>query len=185
MPDLLALGLADAQRLLEEIAAHLEVAAGHDVVQHAHALEEREVLEGAGHARLGHLAGVHPRELPPAKDDAAGLRGVDAVDHVEHRALAGAVRADDGPDLVLPHVERDVAKRLDAAEGECHALGREDHVAGAASRHQAGSACAAAAARRAGSKVRASTISSVAATEPTRPSSNRTRVSMYCSVFPA
>ena len=44
------------------------------------------------------------------------LRVVDAVDDVEHRALAGAVRADDGADLVLAHVEADVGQRLDAAE---------------------------------------------------------------------
>ena len=44
--------------------------------------------------------------------------------HVEHRALAGAVRADDGADLVLAHVEADVGQRLHAAEGERDVLER-------------------------------------------------------------
>jgi hypothetical protein len=34
---------------------------------------------------------------------------VDAVDAVEHRALAGAVGADDGADLVLAHVEAEMS----------------------------------------------------------------------------
>jgi hypothetical protein len=99
--DFLALGRADAQRLHEQVALDLEVAPGHDVVDHAHALEQRQVLEGARHAHLGHLAAVHVAEGLAAKGDAALLRRVDAVDAVQHRALAGAVGADDGADLVL------------------------------------------------------------------------------------
>jgi hypothetical protein len=34
------------------------------------------------------------------------------------RALAGAVGADDGADLVLAHIEADVGQRLDAAEAQ-------------------------------------------------------------------
>ena len=40
-----------ADELPEEAAAHLEGAAGHDVVECRHALEEGDVLEGAGDAR--------------------------------------------------------------------------------------------------------------------------------------
>jgi hypothetical protein len=42
--------------LLEDVGLHLQVAPGHDVVDDAHALEQRQVLEGARHAHLGHLA---------------------------------------------------------------------------------------------------------------------------------
>jgi hypothetical protein len=67
----LALGRADAQRLQQQVAFDLEVAAGHDVVDHAHALEQRQVLEGARHAHLGHLAAVHVAEgLAPEGDGA-------------------------------------------------------------------------------------------------------------------
>ena len=51
------------------------------------------------------LARVHVPEGLAAQADRAFLRLVDAVDAVEHRALAGAVRADDGADLVLADVE--------------------------------------------------------------------------------
>ena len=55
---------------------------------------------------------------------------VEAVDDVEHRGLAGAVRADDGADLALADIERDVGDRLHAAERERDVLDREQHVAG-------------------------------------------------------
>ena len=97
---------------------HPQVAPGHDVVEHAHALEQRQALEGARDAHLGDLARVHVREGPAAQADRALLRLVDAVDAVEHRALAGAVRADDRADLVLADVEADVGERLDAAEAQ-------------------------------------------------------------------
>ena len=128
---LLALGARPSrERLLEQVGAHLQVAPGHDVVEHAHALEEREVLEGARDAHLGHLARVHVAEGLAAQADRALLRLVDAVDAVEHRALAGAVRADDGADLVLADVEADVGQRLHAAEAQADVAHVEDDVAG-------------------------------------------------------
>jgi hypothetical protein len=47
MRHLFAQGRAVAQHLPEEVRAHLERAPGHDVVQRRHALEQRDVLEGA------------------------------------------------------------------------------------------------------------------------------------------
>ena len=115
---------ADAQRLQEEVALHLQVAPGHDVVEHAHALEQRQALEGARDAHLGHLVRVHVLEGLAAEGDRALLRLVDAVDAVEHRALAGAVGADDGAHLVLAHVEADVGQRLHAAEAQARCSAR-------------------------------------------------------------
>ena len=46
----------------------------------------------------------------------AGVRPVQARDHVERRRLAGAVRADQPDDLALADVERDVVERDDPAE---------------------------------------------------------------------
>ena len=46
----------------KRLRLHLQVAPGHDVVEHAHALEQRQVLEGARDAHLGHLVRVHVRE---------------------------------------------------------------------------------------------------------------------------
>ena len=67
--DLLALGRADADRLQQQVAAHLQVAPGHEVVEHAHALEQRQVLERARDAHLGHLARVHVAEGAAAEGD--------------------------------------------------------------------------------------------------------------------
>jgi len=55
---------------------------------------------GAGrHVRL------HLLTLGTAVEDLAILRVVNTVDHVEHRALAGTVGADDGAHFVLADVE--------------------------------------------------------------------------------
>src|SRR3712207_7813130 len=48
--------------------------------------------------------------------DASLARVVETVDAVEHRGLAGAVRADDGADLALPDVERDVRSEEHTSE---------------------------------------------------------------------
>jgi hypothetical protein len=119
----------DAQRLHEQVALDLEVAPGHDVVDHAHALEQRQVLEGASHTHLGHLAAVHVVERLATEGDGALLRRVDAVDAVEHGALAGTVGADDGADFMLLHVERNVGQRLDAAKAQADVLDVQNDVA--------------------------------------------------------
>jgi hypothetical protein len=136
---LLALGRAQAQGLHQDAAFDLQVAARHDVVDHAHALEQRQVLEGARHAHLGHLAAVHVVESLAAEGDRSFRRRVDAVDAVEHGALACAVGADDGADLVLAHVERDVRERLHATEAQADVLDVEDDVADLLAGH--GCAC--------------------------------------------
>jgi hypothetical protein len=126
--DLLAFGRADPQRLQEQVALDAQVAPGHDVVDDAHALEQGQVLEGAGDAHGGHLAAVHVAEGLTLEADAALLRRVDTVDAVQHRTLARAVGPDDGPDLVLAHIERDVGQGLDATERQADVLHVQDHI---------------------------------------------------------
>src|SRR6185312_11563468 len=189
MPDLLRERGADAQRLQEEVRPHHQVASGEDVLEHRHALEEREALEGARDAHRRDVVRLHVRARLAAERDAPLLRAVDAVDHVEERALAGAVGADDGADLVLAHVEAHLGERLHAAEGERDALEREDRGAELAARslrlelaqvHAATCSCLVAGAPRAAaagpdaSKVFAATTASSARTVPVRPSSKRT-----------
>ena len=118
-----------AQQLPEEAAVHLERAAGHDVVERGHGLEQRDVLKGAGDAAGRRLVRQHGRMRDALESDAARLRTIEAVDDVQHRRLAGAVGADDGADLALLDVERDIGQRVDAAEGERNALDREQHLA--------------------------------------------------------
>ena len=115
---LLASRSRQLHRDFEEARMHMQLAAGHDVVEHRHALEQRDVLERAGDAEAGGVRRRHVRQALAAKGDAAFLRHVDAVDDVEHRALAGAVRTDDGADLVLEHVEGNVRQRLHPAKAQ-------------------------------------------------------------------
>ena len=135
------------------------------------------------------------RAMPPARrlvgrmrgarlaleGDAALLRLIEAVDDVEHRGLAGAVRADDGADLALADVEGDVAssparRRTTARRSrptaaprrpQLRAAGRA-HAAFSSARRPARSACRDLHARRRCS--------------PLRPSSKVTSVEMSASV---
>src|SRR5437588_307293 len=50
------------------------------------------------------------------EQDLAGVRPQRAGDQVEERALAGAVGTDHGGERAISKVERDVVRRLDAAE---------------------------------------------------------------------
>ncbi len=99
--DLLAPRRAPPQRLRDQPVRNCSVAAGHDVVQHGHALEQRDVLERARNALPRGGGGMHLAPLLAPEHDAALLRVIDAVDHVQHRTLARAVGADDRADLVL------------------------------------------------------------------------------------
>src|SRR5205085_11373372 len=71
---------------------------------------------------------VHAAPHLASELDRALLGMVDAVDDVEHRALAGAVRTDDRPDLVLAYVQADAGERPDAAGGKRNALELENDV---------------------------------------------------------
>ena len=111
-----ALGRANAQGLQEHVALDAQVATRHDVVDHAHALEQGQVLEGARHAHLGHLARIHVLEGVASESDAALLRLVDPVDAVKHGAFASPVGADDRADLVFLHVKGNVGQCFDATK---------------------------------------------------------------------
>ena len=62
--DLLVERRSEAQRLPEEAALHPQVAAGHDVVERRHALEQGDVLERAGDALRRRLVGLHAARAP-------------------------------------------------------------------------------------------------------------------------
>src|SRR3546814_17179333 len=73
---------------------------------------------------------VHRRQPAALEGDAARPRLVEAIDAVEHRRLAGAVRADDREDLALADLEADVVHRGDAPEAEPDVLKRQPRPAG-------------------------------------------------------
>ncbi len=77
----------------------VEMEAGEDVVQHRHAPEELDILEGAGQAQAGPAVGGQAHHLRAGQPDAAGAGGQKAVNQIEAGGLAGAVGADQTDDL--------------------------------------------------------------------------------------
>ena len=119
-----------AQELPEEVRMHRERTAGHDVVERSHAAKQRDVLERAGNAAARRLVGTHLGAQLALEGDAPLLWLIEAVDDVEHRRLACAVRPDDGADFAFADVKGDVAQRFDAAEPERNVFDRQDRLAG-------------------------------------------------------
>src|SRR4051812_18431956 len=106
------------------------------VLEHRHAGEQADVLEGASDLRLpgDAVAGEPLEEVRRAvrvtqRDHALG-RLVEAGDAVEDRGLAGAVRPDESGDVASPGLEGEVVHRDEAAEAHGQVLDREDRVAG-------------------------------------------------------
>ena len=58
--------------------------------------------------------------------DLALLRLVEAADAVQKSGLAGAVRPDDGQDLISPDIQTDVRKRIDTAEAQRDIVNPDD-----------------------------------------------------------
>src|SRR5262249_13955044 len=112
---------APVKRLEQEAAAHLEEPAGHDVVEHAHALEQGDVLKRAGDPERGYVRRGHARPVPTLEGDRALVGAVEAADGVEQRRLAGTVRADDGDDLATAHAQAYLIDRDQRAEAHAHA----------------------------------------------------------------
>jgi hypothetical protein len=71
-------------------------------------LKSARLWNGARDAGHGAAVRIHVRARFAGERDAPRLRPVHAVDHVQHRALAGAVGSDDRAHLVLAHVEAHV-----------------------------------------------------------------------------
>ena len=162
-------------RLTEQARFHHRQAAGHDVVQHTHAIEKGDILEGARDAQTGDLIGLH-RPAPVALEpDLSFLRDVKARDDVQHGGLARPVRPDDRPYLAIADVEGDIGDRVHAAEAQRDVLHLHQHAANLAAVgggvtfwiryvHSAAILCS-------GATTSASRISSVALILPLRPSS--------------
>ena len=66
--------------------------------------------------------GRHAGDVDAAKHDTAGIRREDAVDEIEQRRLAGAVRADEAEDLVFGDGEAQILHRGETAEALAQVL---------------------------------------------------------------
>src|SRR5271168_1492277 len=175
---------AIAEKLPEKSPAHLERAAGQNVVERRHATEQRQILEGSGDAARRRGMGPHAPAHLPLERDAPGLRLVEAVHDVEHRGLASAVRTDDRADLALADVERHSRQRTHAAERERNILNGKQYLAERrVPRGRRPHAARSNAAARAGYGLR-SRIATRAAMTPLCPSSKVTSVAICASVKP-
>ena len=139
-----------AQRVADEIAAAVGMAADPDVVEHRLRAEQREVLEGAGDADLGDAVRRAGEHRAAFEQDIAAIGRVEPADAVEQRGLAGAVRPDQPEDLALLDGERDAVERDDAAEAQSDVADFEQRRApdGRAGRARAAAPPALATARR-------------------------------------
>src|SRR5881628_697858 len=158
--ELLAPGRAEPDCVEQERAAHLEQPPRHDVVEHGHALEKRDVLEGAGHAESGHVGRGQPRPVPAGEGDAPLVRMIEAADHVEERRFPRPVGSDDREDLAGTDVETHAVQRQQRPEANAHALDGEQRSLAAMAVH-----------RRASPPERTAWIRTPARMVPVRPSS--------------
>ena len=86
-----------------------------EVLQHRQLLEHARGLERAADAAAGDLVHLLAQQLDAGLADRSG-RGHQPGDRVDHRGLAGAVGADQEPQITLEQREVDVADGLEAVE---------------------------------------------------------------------
>src|SRR5262249_48783933 len=114
----------------QEPRAEMDVPAHLDVVEDGHASEQGDVLEGAGDPALSAAMRRQVRDVPSVEADAPARRRVDAADAVEDAGLAGAVRADDGEELMRFDIEAHAGEGRHAAEAQAQVIeGEERHQA--------------------------------------------------------
>ena len=106
------------QRSRDEIVLQEVMAADHDVVEHAHMMKQREVLEGAADAEPGPRVRIEAGDVLPAIEQLAFGRLVAARNAVDDRGLAGAVRADDREQLAIVDAKTDLGQRTDATKAQ-------------------------------------------------------------------
>src|SRR6266542_2098637 len=123
------------ERIEQEVAPHLEQAPGHDVVEHAHALEQGDVLEGARDAEGGHVRRRQTGAVAAVEGDPSLVRAVEAADGVQQGGLARAVGADDRDDLTATDLEAHAVEGQQRSEPHADAVDLEQGPARAGRYH--------------------------------------------------
>ncbi len=122
----LAAGAAETGDLFHETGPHRIDTAQHDVVAHAQALEQGQVLEGTRHAQPRQTCSGHLPETLSGQADRS-LRGpVQPAHDIDQRTLARAVGTDHGQDLAFMQGQVDMTQGLHATEGQADALQLQD-----------------------------------------------------------
>src|SRR5690625_1047842 len=128
MRDLLALRPPPIKEGGQGIGIHEDVAAHQNVVEHAHAAEERDVLKGAGDAAPRDAMRLQVVDLSALEGDRPFLRRVESGDGVDEGGLARAVGADQAEDLALADARRDVLQGVHTAEPAADIIANEDRI---------------------------------------------------------
>src|SRR6266567_4766176 len=106
------------QRSGDEIVLQQMMPPDHDVIEHAHMMEQRQVLESAADAERSAGVRIERGNILPAIEQMAFGRPVAARDAVDDRGLAGAVGADNREQFAVIHAETDVGERTYTAEAQ-------------------------------------------------------------------
>src|SRR5438445_2043385 len=128
--DLLTAGRAPVERLQQEASPRFEEPPRHEVVEHAHALEQGHVLEGSGDAEDGDVGRAEVRPVLAVEDDSSLVGVVEAADHVEQGRLASTVGTDDGQDRAAADLDARLAQRDERAEADADPLHLEERPRG-------------------------------------------------------
>ena len=89
---------------------------GHDILERRHQREQPDVLEGARDALLDETMRRLSGDVAPRVAHRAARGREESGDDVEGRRLAGAVRADDGPDRTLLDLQLEAVHRHQTTE---------------------------------------------------------------------
>ena len=112
-----------------KIAGHARRHSDQHVLQHGQAAAELDVLERARDAACRDAVRRYLQQRLAFEQDVAFGRPVEARDAVEHRRLAGAVRADQRMDRARRHLHRKAVERAQAAEADADVAQREQGFA--------------------------------------------------------
>ena len=125
--------LANARERVQQcgagVLASTMVGAEQNVLDHAHAGIDADVLEGAGDAETDDTMAGHAFDAAAGEHDGAASRLDQPRDGVEQGGLAGTVRADQAANLAVMKVEADIRERRDAVEAHAEIADRQQGIA--------------------------------------------------------
>ena len=104
------------ERAGDEIVLQEVVPADHDVVEHGHVVEQREILERAADAERRARIRLQAGDVAVLIEKLSFGRGITAGDAIHDRGLAGAVGADDREQFAFLDAEAHISQRAHAAE---------------------------------------------------------------------
>ncbi len=104
------------QRSRDEIVLQQMMPPDHDVVEHAHMMKQRQILERAANAEAGPRVRIKGGDVLPAIEQLAVGRSIATRDAVDDRGLAGAIGAYDREQLAVVDAKTDIGKRAHAAK---------------------------------------------------------------------